>query len=519
MPAAIQTEALPSRAAEQRPTALLLSLSLLAAFGFLYLRTVMLPATPILAYGDEALHFGHAIRILHGQVPFRGFFLFVMPGLDLFYAAVFGLFGVHAWLVPVFLILLGTALTGLVFFLARKVVSGPSAVLAALLFLVLDFNSALDATHHWFSTFFALAAAAVLLKGTALPRLLAAGTLCGISTVFTQTQGTLGLLAIAAYLLFVRRQKPAASRGNVWLQLAALVGPFLFLVGGTLGYYSTQAGVATLQFSLGYFALHYFHAAEVNTLYGYVSQLHRPHNAGEALTLIPFAFIYALVPFAYLVSAVHLYRTRAHAGSQPWQTVLLLTLVGFALFLAVASGPTYHRLCMVAPPAIAVSVYLLDAYRASSSLPRVALQSLWALAAVLLVYLPVHMQLHWTAVLQLPTGKTAILDPEQADACGWLAARTHPGEPFFSHPVFSFALLLENPTPVDFVAANEFTRPEQAAAVVRGLEDHRTPLVLLYPDLSLPWKPGDNLGPLHRYLGENYRLVHIFRSGQVWQRK
>jgi hypothetical protein len=68
-----------------------------AALTFLYLRTFTLGGTPLIVSLDETLYFEHGIRILHGQVPFRDYFTYVMPGSDLLYAGVFGLLGVHAW--------------------------------------------------------------------------------------------------------------------------------------------------------------------------------------------------------------------------------------------------------------------------------------------------------------------------------------------------------------------------------------------------------------------------------------
>src|SRR5580698_8826063 len=60
------------------------------ALAFLYLRTFLLPGTPMIAQGDEVIYFTHGIRMLHGQLPFRDFFTFVFPGTDLSYASVFG---------------------------------------------------------------------------------------------------------------------------------------------------------------------------------------------------------------------------------------------------------------------------------------------------------------------------------------------------------------------------------------------------------------------------------------------
>src|SRR5580693_7404945 len=167
-----------------------------ATLAFLYLRTFTLAGTPLIVSLDETLYFEHGIRILHGQVPFRDYFTYVMPGSDLLYAAVFGLVGVHAWLAQAFVIFLGVTIAGLLVWISSRILTGPLLFLPALLFLVLDFDATKDATHHWYCTLLVLAAAGILLGGRTLRRIGSAGVLCGLGTLFTQSQGLLSLIAI-----------------------------------------------------------------------------------------------------------------------------------------------------------------------------------------------------------------------------------------------------------------------------------------------------------------------------------
>jgi hypothetical protein len=69
----------------------------LPAVAFLYLRTFLLPAVPLIDGGDGVLFFVRALRILHGQLIYRDFFELVTPGTDLLYAAGFKISGVRAW--------------------------------------------------------------------------------------------------------------------------------------------------------------------------------------------------------------------------------------------------------------------------------------------------------------------------------------------------------------------------------------------------------------------------------------
>jgi hypothetical protein len=114
------------------------------------------------------------LRIVHGQVLYRDFFELVTPGTDLLYAAGFKLFGVHAWILQAWTILLGVALSCVITSLACKILTGLDVFLPAILFLVFDF-AALDATQHWYSTLAVLVAVRVLFSGHSLRHAAAAG--------------------------------------------------------------------------------------------------------------------------------------------------------------------------------------------------------------------------------------------------------------------------------------------------------------------------------------------------------
>jgi hypothetical protein len=136
---------------------------------------------------DRRPEFVLCARCAHGsgQVPYRDFFEIVTPGTDLIYAVGFRLFGVHAWVMPMWTIATGLAFSLLITYIAAQIVHGSSGWLPALLFLVFDFNSALDLTHQWFSTFSALAMVAVLMGGLSVRRIFSAGLLCAVAILFT----------------------------------------------------------------------------------------------------------------------------------------------------------------------------------------------------------------------------------------------------------------------------------------------------------------------------------------------
>lgn len=98
-----------------------LALFLAGAAVFLYLRTFLLPATPLAATDDQTLFFARAVRILRGQVPYRDFFEIVTPATDLIYAIGFRIFGVHAWVMPMWTMATGLAFSLLITCIAAQI--------------------------------------------------------------------------------------------------------------------------------------------------------------------------------------------------------------------------------------------------------------------------------------------------------------------------------------------------------------------------------------------------------------
>jgi hypothetical protein len=392
---------------------------------------------------DETLYFEHGIRILRGQVPFRDYFTYVMPGTDLLYAGVFGLLGVHAWLAQAFVIFLGATIAGLLVWISSRILRGPLVFLPALLFLVLDFDITKDATHHWYSTLLALAAVATLMGSKTTARLTAAGILCGLSTLFTQSQGLLSLIAIGAFLVWTRDRKPRVAAQLTWL-----VMPFAIIVGSVLAYYTWRAGFATLYFALVTFVIHNFPARTFHTPGVYFMNFPRHHKLTDVVRLIPYFFIHLLVPFGYLWCLLRLFREKNKVDPKTRDLMLLINFVGLALFAAVAQAASSNRTCMIAPPAAIVCVWLV---RGTSTADRIIRRTLWTIGLLFLVALPIQLQRQWRGYLDLPTGRTAFFNPTEFEQFQWFAQHTHPGESFVGVPLFAFALSLDDPTTVDYL--------------------------------------------------------------------
>lgn len=486
---------------------------------FLYLRTFLLPAVPLVAHDDQILFFIRAARVAHGQVLYRDFFELVTPVIDLVYGAAFRLFGIHAWIMQAWCIALGLALFCVVTLIAARILRGPLVLLPGLLFLVFDFNSALDPTHHWYSTLGGLAAVSVLMGGTSLQRIFTASALCAVATLFTQTQGALTFVALVVYLLWLKRSEVRGP--NIRAQLTTLVLPFTVILSCVLGYYVHKAGFRTIFFDLILFPLRFLSSGNFNSPHAYLDQLQPQRAPGTIVRLIPVVFIYAVVPYIYVVGAYQVWRKGDVLPAELRRHLVLLHLVGVALFLAVAGGPRFHRLCTVAPPAILICAWLLGQRGLVLKIAR-GLLCLLALAFAFL--LPFYRQTQWHATLDLPIGRTAFSDPLEFQEFQWLAERSHPSELLFNQGSLGLYLSLENPTASEFITDTDFTQPEQVAAVLQSLQRRPPRFIVLTPENTSPSDVHNHSAPFRRYVHDNYRLIHIFplshnsRYEELWER-
>jgi 4-amino-4-deoxy-L-arabinose transferase-like glycosyltransferase len=482
---------------------------------FLYLRTFALPAVPFVGNGDELLFFVRALRIAHGEIVYRDFFELVTPGTDLLYAAGFKLFGVHAWLLQAWTIMLGLALSYIVTSLARRILRGPAVFLPALMFLVFDFAS-LDATHHWYSTLAALAAARALMCRHGLGRVVTAGLLCGVATLFTQTQGCLTLLALMTYLLI---EESAHQDFSLSTKLLGLLLPYVLLCSSVLGYYMYRAGSHTVFFDLFVFPVKYLSSGSFNSPQTYLHQFPSMHGFSGLVRLVPYLLIYSLVPYVYLYSLYHLWRRRNTLLKETRQRLILLNLVGCALFLAISTGPRFFRLSTVAPPAILICVWLL--YQQQGHAFRATRYALWLVAVAFAVSMPLHRQMEWHGILSLPIGQTAFTNAVQMQEFQWLKQRTRPGDRFFGEYALGLYLQLTNPAHIVLINNNEFTRPEDVTQLVQSLQQAPPKFIVVYPQMMGHSDVHDHSVPYQIYVRQHYCPLRRFEydpdaSEEIW---
>src|ERR1700722_18346430 len=218
--------------------------TLLACGIFLYLQLFVLPATPRVAVGDQSIYLHSATRMYEGQLIYRDYDYFTLPGTDVLYFTLFKLFGVQAWIPQMMLLLVGVMSAWLSFKIAGKLMNGPAVFLPGFLFLTLPFTSYLDASHHLYSVLAATAALAVVIEERTATRLAWAGALWGLGTCFTQSL-VLGPVALGLFVVWEHhREKREKEDGRALLQKEGyLLASYVATVAAFNAYFVWKVGL------------------------------------------------------------------------------------------------------------------------------------------------------------------------------------------------------------------------------------------------------------------------------------
>ncbi len=269
---------------------------------FIYVQVFALPCTPRLASGDQAIYLHNATRMLDGEMIYRDYDHFTLPGTDLVYATLFRCFGVRAWIPQAMLVILGTLTVWLIILISGRLIAGMAVYLPALLFITLPFSSYLDATHHWFSLVAATAALAVLLEERTPARLVSAGALVGIATFFTQS---VALLTVGFPLFLLWERGRTNQTWRVFLKKAAcFLAGFLATVTVCLAYFVWTVGARKIFYFTVTFVAKYYPADWFNNWRVYLTGRPQLHAWTTWLDLPAFVLIHLIVPFVYVLFLV-----------------------------------------------------------------------------------------------------------------------------------------------------------------------------------------------------------------------
>ena len=504
------------RSSSRRLTLLVVSLSCI----FIYLQVFALPCAPRLASGDQAIYLHNATRMLDGEMIYRDYDHFTLPGTDVVYATLFKCFGVRAWIPQAMLVVLGACMVWLIIFISSKLMSGTVAYLPALLFITLPFSSYLDATHHWFSLVATTSALAILLQERTPSRLVSAGTLVGVATFFTQTMALL-IVGFALFLLWEHRRESQTWSRLIKKEVSLMAG-FAAAIIACLAYFVWMVGARKIVYFTVAFVAKYYPADWFNNWRVYLTGRPQLHAWTTWFDLPAFTLIHLIVPFVYIVFLVgYSVRSRRQQSEELFRRLMLVNIAGLFLWLTVASAPAYSRLYAVSPPALVLLVWIFD------SSPKVfdsSLRLVWVTVIVMLMARPLVMQVRWKAYLDLPTGRTAFYDSLLYEKCKWMSQRTQPFDYFFGDHLIAFTLRLRNAGRVPFLRPTDYTRPEEVADAIQGIDKFHVRFVSWYIGLDREKEAarhpeGNHLAPIRLYLQEHYHIAETFTNGdQIWER-
>jgi hypothetical protein len=478
---------------------------------YLYANLFVLPRTPFLLGGDQALFWMNAQRLLNGELIYRDFLEFTPPGTDLIYLGMFKLLGSRIWVPNLVVLLLGIVLCWLCFHTARMIMKPAQAAFTAALFLVVDYGRMLNGTHHWFSVLAVMAALAALLKARTPPRIVIAGALLGVASFFTQTRGPMAALGVGAYLIWDQFQTKD-SWVTAFKRLLLLILPLIVTWGALSSYFIAKVGFAQLWYFQVTYVLRYVASGPTDLSIGSPEVLAWLRTRDGILFLL----VYLAVPIVY---AFCLWKCRRRGRARGIETnrIMLLTLVGAAMFAEVAQSPNWIRLYCVAMPAIILFVWLLTV-GVTAAVRGYATTLTW----VGLICLAAHQtwsRHHEQRVIEdLPAGRIATA-PATGEKLAWLARHTTPGQLLFEARWVDLylPLALRNPVFADMLEGGHNSRPEFIDLSIRQLEAKNVQFIIWSHRLESEAFP---YAKFRSFLGDHYARILTFPDqDQVWERK
>jgi hypothetical protein len=427
-----------------------------------------------------------------------------------------GLLGPHDWIPNACLFCLGIGFLGTSVVICRRLVAGVAVYLPGLLFLEIAFRYYLDAAPHWYSNLLIMAATTVLVETRTSKRLVLAGGLIGLATCFAQHHGAFAGMGIAVFILWEGYSDAKDVREILSRELHFLV-PFAMIVAACVGYLVLAAGLKNFLYSTILFPLNHWGHAENNSWSAYaILEIITEVSRGNFHILRPL-ILSVIVPGTYVVTIVLYMHQNTSPASETWRRIMLLNIIGLALFGSIVTSASLWRLGTISLPAFIVVVWIIDREARSAKV----IQFLWIATIIWILKDIQYAQKHWTTYVDTPYGRIALLTTDLAPYYDWLARNTHPGEYVFEadgEDVY-FRFGLENPTKLWGLNPCEITSSREITEVLRDLDRHQVPIIIWNSSLDKQCAASsDHVEPIRNYLQNHYRKVETFQDNSVWER-
>ncbi|HQZ97151.1 MAG TPA: hypothetical protein PLP21_12595 [Pyrinomonadaceae bacterium] len=499
---------------------------------FLYLFLFKFPATPFFTDGDQSIFLYEGERLFNGDVMYRDFFEFTLPGTQALYAAMFAIFGLKYWIIGAVTIAIGVSTTWILLKTSEKLLAPPLSYLPAVVYVFFGFRwFGIDGSHRMFSPIFILLAIWILMRGKSSIELVLAGCSLAIASFFTQQRGFVVLTAIVVYL-FLDRYFSRESWASFFRSTAVITLSFLILLIALCSYFVFAAGADNFFYATFAYPYKYYSYGHPNNFGVYFIDLKKAfaiESVSDILELAPTIFYAIALPFVNVVLLALFLKNRKHLDWQTWRFPILIGLTGFFLTLS-TTAPNQFRLFQIAGPSLIVLVWLLDRIDFSWNVKRRFAHAAIGVLLLLGAFQAIRMQTHWEFVdLDFPVGKLTMVASPQAHRYQWLSKNVQPGDYFFEvyEPFVYFPLQLKNPTRYSQIWSNGYTRPEQVNEVISDLTAKRPRFILFdngYLPSATPRGSGDHTGPLADFMLQNYTPIgEVYeidsKPVQIWEIK
>jgi len=462
---------------------------------------------------DEGIYLDGALRVMHGQMPYKDFFTITGPGTFGLLAASFRVFGatVAAARIPVVLDI--AIITACLFWLVSRLSNAMAAGLTAFTYLTFatPVETAVVANHRWDSGAWAILAGTLIIAGVenaAAENSLArrsslmgfvAGIAAGIAAWCTPPVA-LAVVTLGACLVAYRETRRLFPSYAGGIAVAFVAGAF---------WITSRGALPAMMNSLVWNASNYTGANR--TWYGSVTggyanlvQGMSPADTATAIVLLAFFTLPATLPF---VSAIWLWK-------RPSRDVVILLALGCALILSTYPRWDLNHLTWVSAPFYA----LVAALMARSSF----LQGGVPRKAVILTALIAASSCLTVSVLERfgQTSRATSLGrlhgrPAELDTLATIQARVAPSDTLFVfpyRPLLYFVTGAHNPTRYSFLQPGMFSERDEMEALSE-LRAH-PPRWVIYTHVSPEsylriWPSSDprrlQVPAIEAFLHENYR--------------
>lgn len=469
---------------------------------------------------DEGIYLAGAERVLHGQVPYRDFFVLTGPGSFWIEALILKLLGSTLARARLAMVLDLALLSGTVYWLAARLTSRRIALVTAFIFLALETRPLfrLYVNHRWDSSAVATLAVAFIFWGTEQRRFfafLAAGLCAALAVWITPSVLALVLVLAIWILLNPELRKP-------WWPYLLGVGICSLAAGGVLLF---QGALGPMWHDLRWASIHYPAANRVPYGYGAIAPggllaVYAGASVRAALARTTGLLAVLLPPLLPLgVYFAWLWRRwRNVEFTQQEKLATLLVIASFGLILSTYPRWSADQLLFVTPIFYVLGAYLLDRYLRFRALRITALAGILGLGAATVGYSVGHVRAEPTLETRVGRVRAYLLDQALIT---FATQRIHPGDTLFVYPYLPIVYFLtgaRNPTQYSFLQPGMMDARNDAETL-EDLRAHPPQWVFYFafpPDAYRGIWPNAKLKALRqtaidRYIRTHYRPVDVLQ--------